>query len=412
MTAPALALPPNARVAGRPAADLPLLPGTLTDEEQMVLSLLRTHTYAEVEAMVPGWSRGRIYALAVRTGARKFENRIRERAKERLQRQREFLEATLNTTATADVLDFLDGLPDKSVALHCYSMPYNLGKKYGDCPGADTMSAVYFHGWAMQIISECARTLKDGGVLFFQCGATRDWQDRLMPMDVLLFEDMRRAGLTFQSRIVWTISHGLTPEGRLSERYETVLVFSKGDQPTFNPNAARTPQKYPGKRAFKGDKKGQLSGHPFGAHPSNVWDDIVNVKNNHPERKFGAHPAPFPKALVKRAVLLYTMPGELVCDPFSGSGTTHAGAIETGRQFVGADLFYADHRERRIAATTLDVSTPLPGISDESAAIWQAEARRVDATPARVPSIEEDAALVAMHDARPFDGEPLTFDFG
>src|SRR3546814_8816561 len=91
-----------------------------------------------------GWSRGRIYRLALRTGARKTERRIQERAEERRRRQAETLAAIVGNTVKADVLDFLDGLPDKSVDLFATSIPYNLGRNYGGSPSADAMRAVYY----------------------------------------------------------------------------------------------------------------------------------------------------------------------------------------------------------------------------------------------------------------------------
>ena len=69
------------------------------------------------------WSRGKIYALALKTGARKTENRIRERHDERRKRQQDFLQSIVNSTTKADVLDFMDGLPDDSVAMHLTSNP-------------------------------------------------------------------------------------------------------------------------------------------------------------------------------------------------------------------------------------------------------------------------------------------------
>jgi len=362
------------------------------DEDSRVLDLLRTHTYDEVRALTH-WSRGRIYALALKSGARKNEQRIRERHQERRKRQEETLRALIDTTTKADVLDFLESIPDDSIALHLSSPPYNLSKPYGGCAAADTMRFTYFHGWMMQVISEMARTLRPGGVLCLNVGKTRDWNHQLVPMDILLFEDPRRAGLTFQSRIVWTIKHGLTPKSRLADRHEVVLVFSKGVQATFNPNAARVPQREPGKRAFKGPNRGALSGHPYGAHPSDVWDDIPQVGHNHPDGKLGKHPAQFPTRLAKRVILLYTLSGDLVCDPFSGSGSTAVAAVETGRHFVGADLFYEDLRSRRIAAATADTFTPLPGISDESVAVWQAEARRVEKAPTTTLAPAAEQAL-------------------
>lgn len=143
--------------------------------------------------------------------------------------------------------------------------------------------------------------------------------------------------LHFHSRVIWTIPHGLTrPTSPAAERHETALVFSKG-KPIFNATPARVPQKQPGKRAFKVPNKGELSGNPLGAWPSNVWSDIGNLGHNHPER---ASTAAFPLALARRAVLLYSMPGDLVIDPFLGSGTTAEAALRAGRAFSGCDLFY------------------------------------------------------------------------
>lgn len=365
------------------------LPGGLNAGELEVLSLLQTNTYDEVRNQT-GWSRGRIYKLATRVGARKTEARILERREERKRRQLEFLNEVIDSTVKCDVLDFLDGIPSNSVALHLTSPPYNMGKPYGGAEGAsaDCMRFTYYHGFLMQVISEMARTLKPGGTLFLNLGATRDWEQRLMPLDILLYNDARTAGLVFQSRIVWEIPHGLTPKRRLAERYETVLVCSKGEAQTFNPSAARIPQKEPGKRAFKGPNRGRLSGHPLGAHPTNVWR-IRNVGSNHKERRWGDHPAQFPVALAKRGILLYSMPGDLVCDCFSGSGTTQHAAIEAGRSFIGADLYYADLRKRRLAEITPDSFSILPGVSDESIAVWQAEARRVELAAPLVTKADE-----------------------
>src|SRR3546814_9358154 len=75
---------------------------------------------------------------------------------------------------------------------------------------------------------------------------------------MLIFDAIKRTGLNFQSRVAWVVSHGLTPKKRLSERYETALIFSKGEPSVFNPASARTPQKQPNKRSYKGPHKGKL----------------------------------------------------------------------------------------------------------------------------------------------------------
>src|SRR3546814_8098546 len=83
------------------------------------------------------------------------------------------------------------------------------------------MRHVYYIGWLMQIVSEASRILREGGILFLQVGSTRDESDTLVPIDMLIFDAIKRTGLNFQSRVAWVVSHGLTPKKRLSERYET-----------------------------------------------------------------------------------------------------------------------------------------------------------------------------------------------
>ena len=138
----------NARAAAFLPLDaeaLPLTPAAShTDTE--VIGLLARHTYEQVQALT-GWSRGRIYRLALATGARKHEARILQRQSERRRQQEAFLREMVNCTAKADVLDFLADIPDDSVAVHVTICPYNIGKAYGGGPAADTMRFTYFHGW-------------------------------------------------------------------------------------------------------------------------------------------------------------------------------------------------------------------------------------------------------------------------
>ena len=349
--------------------------------DHALVSALAEGTYAEV-AEAFDVSRGRVYAAACRLGARKNELRIQTRKQERRRLQREFAQSVLNATTTADVLDFLEGLPDDHCALALTSPPYNVSKPYLGSVGADSYHHIFYLGWLLQVLSEMARVIKPGGVLFLQVGSTKDAQGNLLPIDIMVFQYLQALGLQFQSRIAWVIPHGLTPKRRLAERYETALVFSKGPITTFNPDPARTPQLNPGKRGYKGPRKGELSGHPFGAHPTNVWA-IPNAGANRKDGGEG-HPAQMPVELARRAILVYSMPEDLVLDCFSGSGTTHAACIQTGRAFTGADLYYEDIRSQRLAKISPDLVSTLPGITDESLAVWNAHAVPVH-TPASTP---------------------------
>jgi adenine-specific DNA-methyltransferase len=109
----------------------------------------------------------------------------------------------------------------------------------------------------------------------------------------------------------------------------------KGKRHKFDLDAVRVPQKYPGKKYYKGTKNGQWSGNPKGKNPTDVWD-IPNVKANHVEKT--DHPCQFPVALAQRLVRALTKRKDLVIDPFMGSGSTAVAAALEGRRFAGCDI--------------------------------------------------------------------------
>jgi adenine-specific DNA-methyltransferase len=120
-------------------------------------------------------------------------------------------------------------------------------------------------------------------------------------------------------------------------RYEVVLWYTKTKKEayTFNLDAVLIASKYPGKKHFKGSKKGQLSGNPLGKNPEDVWE-IPNVKSNHIEKT--EHPCQFPVGLIERLVLALTNPGDLVFDPFSGVASSGVAAAIHHRHFWGCGL--------------------------------------------------------------------------
>ena len=112
------------------------------------------------------------------------------------------------------------------------------------------------------------------------------------------------------------------------------MWFTKSDDYEFNLDPIRVPSKYPGKKHFKGPKKGELSGNPLGKNPSDIWD-IPNVKANHVEKT--GHPCQYPVGLIERLVLSMTSPGDDVLDPYMGAGSTLIAAEKNGRNGYGCD---------------------------------------------------------------------------
>lgn len=231
--------------------------------------------------------------------------------------------------------DLLSTIPSESMQLIVTSPPYNLGKTY-----EKRVHLGKYLEWQGAVIDECARVLARGGSICWQVGNFVS-DGEIVPLDIAMYPLFAKHGLKLRNRIVWHFEHGLHCSKRLSGRYETILWFTKGDDYTFNLDPIRVPQKYPGKKHFKGPKAGQLSGNPLGKNPGDVWV-IPNVKNNHVEKTI--HPCQFPVELVDRLVLSLTDKDDWVLDPFSGVGTTVASAILRGRKGCGAEKMpeYAD----------------------------------------------------------------------
>lgn len=382
----------------------------LTDEQRAILALWTfgqfKNRYEEIAAVTHDpqwpwtpWSKGRIYHFVTREGVRVTEERIHERTQSRRERELSYLKEILNTTAKTDVREFLDGLPSESISLLLTSPPYNIGKSYAGSSSSDRMRHQYYKHWMGMIICEFGRILKPGGTAILQSGMTYD--DGRMPvwLDMLFYPELREAGLVPVNRIILAYDHGLFPKRRLAGRHETALVFYKeGAEQIFNPNASRTPAKHPGKRRYHGKNIGEIATHPLGSAGTDVWRapgtdvwPMVAIKHNNPEKT--NHPAQFPYEFAKRCVLTYSLPNDdIVCDPFSGSGTTQAVCAATGRNFVGADIAYEEIRTRRLALVKPDTETKLPGVSEESLAVWNAEAKRKD-VPAEPITAEEDREL-------------------
>jgi adenine-specific DNA-methyltransferase len=125
------------------------------------------------------------------------------------------------------------------------------------------------------------------------------------------------------------------------------MWFTKGDDYVFELDPIRVPQKYPGKKYFKGPKAGQYSCNPLGKNPGDVWT-IPNVKSNHVEKT--GHPCQFPVELIERLVLSLTREGDWVLDPFLGTGTSIIAAVRHQRRGIGAELIrkYSDISKLRI----------------------------------------------------------------
>ena len=114
------------------------------------------------------------------------------------------------------------------------------------------------------------RILHPQGSLCWQVGNHVD-DGEIYPLDSLIYPICKKLGLRLRNRIIWHFEHGLHCSRRFSGRYETILWLTKSDEYTFNLDPVRVPQKYPGKKAFKGPKIGQYTCNPLGKNPGDLF---------------------------------------------------------------------------------------------------------------------------------------------
>jgi adenine-specific DNA-methyltransferase len=233
------------------------------------------------------------------------------------------------TLFQGDCVDLLKQIPDNSISLIVTSPPYNIGKEY------EKKAKIHdYYDWQKHVIGECHRVLKSDGSLCWQVGNYVD-NGEVIPLDLLLYPIFTELKMKMRNRIIWHFGHGLHASRRFSGRHETIMWFTKSDNYFFNLDPVRIPQKYPNKRYFKGDRKGELSCNPNGKNPSDVWD-IPNVKNNHVEKT--DHPCQFPVGLIERLVLSMTKELDIVFDPFVGSGSSLVASLMHNRKCVGSEM--------------------------------------------------------------------------
>lgn len=267
--------------------------------------------------------------------------------------QNDFSEDGRIVLYSGSCLDAVREIPAESIQLIITSPPYNVGKSYERSTALEEYLETI-----KPILDELVRLLSPQGSLCWQVGNYVE-KGEVFPLDIFYYSILKELGLHLRNRIIWYFNHGLHASKRFSGRYETILWFTKTKEYKFNLDAVRVPSKYPGKRHFKGPKKGLPSCNPKGKNPSDIWEivaqdwekelwDIPNVKSNHPEKTI--HPCQFPIELVQRCVLALTDEDDWVLDPFVGVGSALIGALIHNRRAMGCEKepAYIETAKKRI----------------------------------------------------------------
>ena len=215
--------------------------------------------------------------------------------------------------------------------------PFNLGKVYGENTTDDLPEQEYLD-WCKTWVSECARTLKPGGSLFIY--NLPKWN---IPIGAYLGE----LGLEFRHWISIEISACLQIPVRLHPSHYSLLYYSKGKPKTFR--RIRTPIL---KCRHCGGEVKDYGGHrdamnPNGVTLKDVWTDIPPVRHwkfKSQSRRANA----LSTKILDRVVEMSTVPGDVVLDPFGGSGTTFVVCEAKERRWLGIEIDYAQEIIERL----------------------------------------------------------------
>jgi site-specific DNA-methyltransferase (adenine-specific) len=234
-----------------------------------------------------------------------------------------------NRLICGDAIEEMKQLPASSVDLLIADPPYNLGKDYGN--NRDMKEWGEYVSFTTAWIAEGVRLLKPTGSLYIFMGVRF-----IARLFLILEEDFR---LHFNGWITWHYTQGMGRKSGFSPRHEDILYFAKSPRFVFNLDDVRVPQKYYRQR-----------NNMTGANPGDVWQ-FSHVHYCSAERE--NHPTQKPEGLIERIIKASSNPGDVVLDPFVGSGTTCRVASVLDRQWIGIDINpdYIAMTAKRLAAS-------------------------------------------------------------
>lgn len=217
----------------------------------------------------------------------------------------------------ADCIDGLLSLAPGSVNLVVADPPYNIGIDYGDGERADRIGDDAYIAWTRRWIAAAARALAPDGTMWVVCGHEYGGDHQIA---------MRDAGLHWRNTVIWYETFGVNCSRKFSRTSRPCFYFVKDRRRfTFNADQLRTQSV----RQRLGDKRASQHGKIY----DDVWP-ISRVCGTFSERVPGV-PTQLPEALVSRIIVGTSRPGDLVVDPFTGSGTTGSVAVSHARRFIG-----------------------------------------------------------------------------
>jgi site-specific DNA-methyltransferase (adenine-specific) len=232
-----------------------------------------------------------------------------------------------NSIIRGNAFEVLPKLPAAAFDLLFADPPYNLTKRFGTERFNQKNSADY-EDWLDSWLRLSAPLLKETASVYI-CG---DWRSAAA---------IQRAGSRYfelRNRITWEREKGRGAKANWKNAAEDIWFFTVSDRYTFNLDAVKTRRRVLAPYRSDGRPKDWTEtgdGKFRDTHPSNIWTDISVPFWSMPENT--DHPTQKPEKLLAKIIMASTNPGDLILDPFAGSGTTAVTAKKLGRDFVAVE---------------------------------------------------------------------------
>ncbi len=254
----------------------------------------------------------------------------------------------LNKTICQDIFDAAEFLPQGFADLLFIDPPYNLDKKFNG-KSFRKKALEDYAGWVDEWLSKLIKILKPTASIYI-CS---DWRSSTAVYAVA------EKYFKVRNRITWEREKGRGALSNWKNCSEDIWFCTMSDKFTFNVDAVKIKRKVIAPYTENGrpkDWEKSEKGNFRLTFPSNMWTDLTVPFWSMPENT--EHPTQKPEKLLAKIILASSKAGDVVFDPFCGSGTTSAAAKKLGRNFVGVEMdeMYCCLAEKRLALADLDKS--------------------------------------------------------
>jgi site-specific DNA-methyltransferase (adenine-specific) len=225
----------------------------------------------------------------------------------------------VNEVYLGDCIKIMKELSPNSVDLVFADPPFNIGIKYDKYN--DNLSYEEYYKWSENWIAETYRILKKAGSVYIAIG-----DEFAAELNIIL----KRKGFYFRNWIIWYYTFGQNQRKKFNRAHTHILYFTKDrDKFKFNSEAIRIPS---ARQLIYNDKRA----NPQGKVPDDVWE-FSRVCGTFKER-LGEHPCQMPESLLERIIKTSSDVGDIILDPFGGTGTTATVAKKLKRNYITMEI--------------------------------------------------------------------------